>query len=274
MSLVLRLHPEQDSPESAVWEGCVQNALAAQGNPVARVYHVCTDRSVLGGAFLVMDFLPGELLITAPVERIPEILGQAHAALHRNDPRILVAALNEQGIDEGQHRLDTQQDLGDRIADEFPWIREGVDWLTAHYPSGPPTPAICHGDFHPLNVLVQGAAVTGLLDWSDCLIAKPVWDVANTILRLIMPFKYLVAPRLGAAFEPIDWDELAQAYVDVYCAQNPAGITNLDYYRARQSIYSLVEGVRGHPVWRYPPIVRDLVELVRHVTGIQITIPD
>ncbi len=88
-----------------------------------------------------------------------------------------------------------------------------------------------------------------------------------------MPFKVLIAPRLGAAFEHVDWDELAQAYVAAYRAQHSPGITNLDYYRARQSIYSLIEGVRGHPVWRHPPIVRDLVELVRHVTGVQITMP-
>jgi aminoglycoside phosphotransferase (APT) family kinase protein len=221
-----------------------------------------------------MDFLPGELLIAAPVERIPEILGKAHAALHRQDPQILVTALKEQGIGEDRRSLSSQADWGLRAATEFPWILDGVDWLLAHRPSEPAARAICHGDLHPLNVLVQDAAVTGLLDWSDCVIAEPAWDVANTILRITMPFKYLVSPRLGAAFASVDWDEMAQTYVEVYREQKPSGTANLDYYRARQSIVALVEGTRGHPVWCYPPVVRDLIGIVQHITGVRITMPD
>jgi hypothetical protein len=67
---------------------------------------------------------------------------------------------------------------------------------------------------------------------------------------------------------------MSQAYVDAYRLQNPSGTANLDYYRARQSIYALVEGARGHPVWRYPPIVWDLVGLVQQITGIRVTMPD
>jgi aminoglycoside phosphotransferase (APT) family kinase protein len=272
--LVLRLYPEHDAPENAVRESCVQNALAALGCPVARVYHVCTDKSILGGAFLVMDFLPGELLITAPVERIPEILGRAHAALHREDPQALVTALTNQGLAEGPGGANGRPVGEASAANEFPWIRDGVDWLVAHRPPESEALAICHGDFHPLNLLVQDGAVTGVLDWSDCLVAEPAWDIANTILRLTMPFEYLVSPRLGSAFASVDWDEMAQTYVDAYRQQSPSGTANLEYYRARQSIYALVEGVRGHPVWRYPPIVRDLIGLVQQTTGVRITMPD
>lgn len=89
-----------------------------------------------------------------------------------------------------------------------------------------------------------------------------------------MPFKYLVSPLLGADLASVDWDEIAQRYVAAYRAQNLAGITNLDYYRARTGIYALIEGVRGHPVWRHPPIVHDLIALVQTVTGIRITMPE
>ncbi len=84
--LVLRLYPEFYGPENAVWESSVQNALAKEGYPVAKAYFTCTDKSILGGAFFIMDFLSGKLMITAPVETIPGILGKAHVALHRIDP--------------------------------------------------------------------------------------------------------------------------------------------------------------------------------------------
>jgi hypothetical protein len=47
-----------------------------------------------------MDFLPGELLTAAPVDTIPEILGKAHATLHKGDPEALITSLKRQGIDE------------------------------------------------------------------------------------------------------------------------------------------------------------------------------
>jgi hypothetical protein len=43
--------------------------------------------------------------------------------------------------------------------------------------------------------------------------------------------------------------------------------------RCSPSLYSLVEGVRGHVVWRHPPIARDLVALLEGVTGIRIELP-
>jgi aminoglycoside phosphotransferase (APT) family kinase protein len=143
--LVLRLYPERYGPENAVRESRVQNALAKQGYPVAKAHLVCTDKSILSGAFFVMDFLPGDLLIAAPVETIPEILGRAHATLHKRNPASLIASLNEQGIDEDQCRLDDQSDLEQNVANEFPWIRDGINWLIEHRPSEPAHFAICHG---------------------------------------------------------------------------------------------------------------------------------
>ena len=100
--LVLLLYPEFYGPENAVWESSVQNALAREGYPVARAYFICTNKSILDGAFFIMDFLSGRPMITTPVETIPGILGKAHAALHRIDPESLIKSLNEQGIDENK----------------------------------------------------------------------------------------------------------------------------------------------------------------------------
>jgi aminoglycoside phosphotransferase (APT) family kinase protein len=63
--LVLRLYPRFYGTDNAVWESTIQNVLADEGYPVARAYLVCTDVSILGGAFYVMACLPGELMMTA-----------------------------------------------------------------------------------------------------------------------------------------------------------------------------------------------------------------
>ena len=53
--LVLRLYPQFYGTGSAIWESTVQNGLAGQGYPVPQAHIVCTDMSVLGGAFFIMD---------------------------------------------------------------------------------------------------------------------------------------------------------------------------------------------------------------------------
>jgi aminoglycoside phosphotransferase (APT) family kinase protein len=272
--LVLRLYPEFYGSENAVWESSVQNALAKEGYPVAKAYFICTDKSILGGAFFIMDFLPGEPMITAPVETIPGILGKAHAALHKIDPETWLKSLHEQGIDERKCRLDNRFDFLRNIANELPWTRDGVDWLIENRPSEPEHLAICHGDFHPLNILVQDGKVTGVLDWPGFLIADPALDIANTILLTTIPFKHLASSLLGPDFASVDWEKGAQLYLDAYRAQFPLDATNVDYYRVRRSIHALIEGFRGHPVWRHPSIAQDLIEFIHRVTGIRITMPD
>ena len=69
--LVLRLYPHDAS--SIVFESTVQNVLAGEGHPVAKVHLVSTDVSILGGAFFIMEYLPGQQLMTAHPEAMPQI---------------------------------------------------------------------------------------------------------------------------------------------------------------------------------------------------------
>lgn len=271
--LVLRLYPEFYGPENAIWESSVQNALAKEGYPVAKAYVTCTDKSILGGAFFIMDFLSGTPMMAAPIETIPGILGRAHADLHRIDPGPLIMSLSEQGIGEDRYRLTRRLDHMQDVADELPWIRDGVNWLLEHWPPEPERLAICHGDFHPLNILVQDGEVTGVLDWPGFLIGDPALDVGNTVLLTTVPFKHLASTVLGPDFAEVDWEMGSRQYLDAYQAQMPLDCTNVDYYRVRRSINALIEGYRGHQVWQHPAIRKELIDSVHQFTGIRITLP-
>ena len=52
--------------------------------------------------------------------------------------------------------------------------------------SAPPTPRLLHLDYHPLNVLTDGARITAVLDWTNARAGDPRADVArtHTILRV------------------------------------------------------------------------------------------
>ncbi|MBW2363945.1 MAG: phosphotransferase family protein [Deltaproteobacteria bacterium] len=204
--LVLRLYPEFRDPLSVVWESSIQNALANEGYPVPRAYIICKDKSILGGAFFIMDFLPGEPTFT-PIEDIPEMLGKTHAALHRIDPGSLIKSLNEQGIDESQYGLSNQFNNLQIIAKELHWIRDVVDWLMVNRPPEPERLVICHGDFHSGNILIQDGKVTGVLDWGGFLITDPALDIANTIKLITVNAKHLASSVLGPDFASVDWHQ-------------------------------------------------------------------
>jgi aminoglycoside phosphotransferase (APT) family kinase protein len=269
--LVLRLYPQCYGTHRALWESTVQNVLAGEGFPVAKAHVVCTDLSILGGAFFIMDYLSGQPLMTAPLETVPALLGKTHAELHTIDPNALINTLKAQGVDDDAYSLNGRFEwLKDR-ASTLSWIREGVRWLIAHRPPEPGRLAVCHGDFHPLNILVDHGTVTGVLDWPGFAIADPVFDVANTLVLTTIPAKHLTASMDGLS--SVDWDVVAEGYVSAYRTHTDLDSTHLAYYRIRRCVAALIEGVEGQKVWQHPLIVNDLIGYIHQITGIQMTIP-
>jgi aminoglycoside phosphotransferase (APT) family kinase protein len=249
----------------------VQNVLAGEGYPVAQAYVLCTDMSILGGAFFIMDHLPGQPLVAAPRESVPGLLGKTHAELHNIDPASLVVALDDVGIAERDYRGVSRFVWLNDTADKLPWIRQAVNWLLDHRPPEPEELAVCHGDFHPFNLLYADGVVTGVLDWGGFSITDPVYDIGNSIVLITIAAKHLAASM--GDFASVDWDRMADLYLAAYRAHRSLDDTNLGYYRVRRCVMSLVQGAEGQRVWQHPLIVRDLLATVRDITGIRITMP-
>lgn len=270
--LILRLYPEFFGSGNAIWESGIQNVLAAEGYPVAKAHLVCTDKSILGGAFFIMDCLPGKPMVSLPMESVSQLLGKTHAALHKIDPQPLVNSLLEQSIDESALYLGNRFDWLRDKANQFPWLKEAIDWLLENRPPEPERLAVCHGDFHPLNILVQDGIVTGVLDWPGFIIADPALDIANTIVLSTIPFKH-IAPSLGLEVSDVDFNVFVNQYLDAYRAQNDFNESYLSYYRARRCINSFIQGAEGQKIWQHPLIIQDLLDYIHSVTDIQITMP-
>jgi aminoglycoside phosphotransferase (APT) family kinase protein len=269
--LVLRLYPPFYGTGAASWESTVQNVMDAQGYPVARTHMVCTDTLVLGGAFFIMDRLPGQTMAVALQEEVPEPLGKVHAELHNIDPSAVIATLREKGIDGDGYRLESRLDWLKGKATEQPWLRQAVDWLLEYRPPEPVRPSVCHGDFHPFNIMYADGKVTGVLDWGGFSIADPAYDIGNTMVLIDVAFRHLAASIEGVP--PINFDRMVERYLAAYQVYRPLDDTNLDYYRVRRCVMSLAQGVEGQKVWQHPLIVRDLLAFIRQVTGIQIITP-
>jgi aminoglycoside phosphotransferase (APT) family kinase protein len=212
--LVLRVMPDE---AVAAKEAVFQRELARQEFPVPAVRLAGGPGTGLGGAFLVMDHAAGRMpldgldgiaaLRRLPVlaRDLPELLGQAAARLHALDPAPLRQALCEARVTATVTAAAMLAGLQEASAAAGRAdLAAAAGWLAAH-PPAPGPQAICHGDLHPFNLLVeQGRWI--LLDWTTALIADPAYDLAFTAMVLRHPpltapppLRPMLRPLLAAA---------------------------------------------------------------------------
>lgn len=288
--LILRVYRDARGPERAPHEGSIQNAVAALGFPTPRILLTCTDRAVLGGAFLVMPRLPGRVMLDAlfgpRIVRIPALLAALQARLHTLDSdafrqRIAAAPCSAE-------RLTVAGDLAtmqERIAAAaLTGLAAGMRWVLANRPAPAARAAICHGDFHPLNVLLDGGAVSGVLDWAWAKVDDPAWDVGATVALMTQGPLDLPAVLQGAAVVGRRW--LVNAYLRAYAALQPIDPTAVRYYEALRCLGMLLEAGEHRQAARglIPPIakpcafdtpraLRSLTSRFRAISGTELAVP-
>lgn len=203
--LVLRVFDTSTIEERPRLEAAVQNAVVAMGFPAPPVLHVCGDPAPLGGPFIIMERLPGGVMLgslTRPgtdiidlvrllpslLARMPPVIAGLQAKLHALDSLSLKEMLRTDGVDPSLLSLDSH--IGrmkarvDRV--NLPGFAEGLNWLRARRPAEPTRLSMCHGDLWFGNVLQRGLRVSGVVDWSmdAMLIGDPAYDVGVTSVGL------------------------------------------------------------------------------------------
>jgi aminoglycoside phosphotransferase (APT) family kinase protein len=190
--LVLRLFRGARESGRVRSEAAIQNQVA-RGYPVPRVPIDTVGWTIMGKPYLIMRRLPGRSLldsladssVTAELAGAAGVLlGTAQAQLHNLPADEAMRALTR--FDHSTwtpHRLlaDIQQ-LAEVTGE--PLLVELAHWLDERWPAAPATPSLCHGDFHPGNVLVEDMRLTGVIDWTNFASGHPEFDVAIT--RLIL----------------------------------------------------------------------------------------
>ena len=243
--LVLRVLAAHHDPSRALRERAVQNAVADQGYPAPRVLAVTSDPRALGAPFLVMDHLPGRVLVDAQRVGIGGVLAEAQARLHALSPEPLLAALDTEPGAGGRASVGFEAyvtSLQARVA------RAGLDglkptlrWLHERRPP-PGPPVICHGDFHPRNLLVADGRLTGVVDWPNALVADAEFDVAATlnILRFV-PVDLMAMPRVVSLIVRMLQPVLAARYLAAYRRRRALDPQRLAYYEVASAMRALVQ---------------------------------
>ena len=178
-------------------EFTVISALHAQGFPVARPYALCTDDSVVGSMFYVMEKVEGRVLwdlklpgmSSAERRAIYDAQVDTLARLHAFDPAAI--GLSDYGRPgnyfERQVGRWTKQYRASEI-DPIPAMDRLIEFLPATLPPQGPT-RIVHGDFRLDNLILapDAAEVRAVLDWELSTLGDPMADFSYLLIAWVIP---------------------------------------------------------------------------------------
>ncbi len=215
-------------------------ALGPTPVPVAPALAVCTDESVNGAPFYVMEFVDGEVLDSTeraallPFEVRPAAsrsLIDTLAALHAVDVDAvgLGDLARRDGYVERQLKRWSAQWAGSKTR-ELPAIDEVERELWARIPPQQGV-VIAHGDYRFGNCLLDTAtgAINAVLDWELCTLGDPLADLAYLAIYWTDPGEPPTRgndPTAAGGFGP-----LADLY-ERYAATTGRDLTGIDYYVA------------------------------------------
>lgn len=182
--LVVRLLPSRDREAQAHREAEAQAWSESVGYRAPRVLEVLGVDEGFGLPAQVMERAPGTTMLDALTARpwrafaLVEHLARLQLELHAlptdgwpgtRDPRALA-----------DQRLSLPRRAATELGDAaLGTALERVEAVVADGLTG--ALVVCHGDFHPLNVLVDGAEAS-VIDWTDAGLGPREADVARTLL--------------------------------------------------------------------------------------------
>ena len=241
-SYVLRRKPPGDLLKGAHAvdrEARILSALGATGFPVAKVYGLCEDDSIIGTSFFIMEMVEGRIFWDATFPDVEtgdraayfDAMNTTIASLHKIDPASV--GLSDFGRSgnyfERQIARWSKQYLEDADAGRDTEMDKLVEWLPANIPLSDES-SIVHGDFRCDNMIFHPTEprVLAVLDWELSTLGHPLADFAYHAMMFRMP-PDIVAGLGGANLATLGIPSEAD-YLAAYCRRTDrALISEADY---------------------------------------------
>ena len=198
--------------------------------PVARVHCLCTDESIIGTMFFVMDFMAGRSFWNPA---LPDLGVAERRALYREMNRVIAAlhAVDYQAVGLGDYGK-----AGNYFARQIArWSKQYrsseterieamerlIVWLPENIPPGDET-TLVHGDFRLDNLIFHPVEprVVAVVDWELSTLGHPLADFSYHVMawRLEASLRGLGGYDLPALGIPSE-----EEYVATYCRQTGRG---------------------------------------------------
>jgi aminoglycoside phosphotransferase (APT) family kinase protein len=215
----------------------VMDALHKAGFPAARQYALCTDESVIGRAFYVMEFIEGRVLWD---QSLPGMTNAERAA-HYDEMNRVIAQLHT--IDYAAIGLADYGKPGNYFKRQIDrWTRQYkasetekidamdklIEWLPHNIPQGDDT-SIVHGDYRLDNMIFHPAEprILAVLDWELSTLGHPLADFSYHCMSWHIPqgqFRGIGGLDLESLGIPSE-----EEYIAKYCERTGRTIRREDF---------------------------------------------
>jgi aminoglycoside phosphotransferase (APT) family kinase protein len=219
----------------------IQKALAGV-LPLARMDHFCSDTSVIGTEFYVMEYLEGRVFADVLMSELtPAERGAVQAQLFETIGALHAADYAALGL--GDYGKPTDY-IGRQIArwtkqyvasctEDLPAMNELIAWLSANIPAEDAS-AIVHGDFRLGNMMIHPTEprIIAVLDWELSTLGHPLADLAYCCQPYHMPIEAGLAYAGYASISLPEHGLRSEAEVlDLYCKRTGrTGIADWNFY--------------------------------------------
>lgn len=236
------------------------SALYPTGFPVPKPYVLCTDESVAGTMFYVMECVEGRVIWEPQLpgleskqrHAIYDAMNETLAKLHQTD--YLKLGLEDFGKPGSYFARQISRWGKQYVASEtesIPAMNKLMEWLPQHIPPGERN-AIVHGDYRLDNMILHPTEpkVLAVLDWEISTIGDPLADFTYHIMQWRMPPGGTgggTGSLTGADLKSLGIPTESE-YVAMYCQRTGRpGIDYLDFYFAYNffRIAGILQGIMG-----------------------------
>ncbi|HMF05061.1 MAG TPA: aminoglycoside phosphotransferase family protein [Acidimicrobiia bacterium] len=228
---VLRLLRASEDPSRVHREAAALRAAAEAGIDVPAVYGTTT---VEGRAGLIMARVDGRDLITLMgrrpwvVPRAARIVGTTQAHMHG-----VVAPADLPSLHENiRFKIGAATDLPSPLAEV---ALATLDEL-------PDSDRLCHGDFHPGNILLARDG-PGVIDWTDAARGDPAADLARTRLLLTIGAVPEHMPALVRRLQAFGRGTFYRRYLRAYESVRPIDRRLVDQWETVRAADRVFEGI-------------------------------
>ena len=173
-------------------------ALADTGVPVAKVYHLCEDESVIGSMFFLMEFVDGVVHWDAT---LPDLDNEQRRVMYDEMNRAL-AAMHSVDIDAvgladfGKPGNYFERQIG-RWSKQYRAAETGtieameqlLTWLPDNLPADDGKVSLVHGDYRLDNMMFHATEprILAVVDWELSTLCHPYADLAYQCMQWRLP---------------------------------------------------------------------------------------
>ncbi|WP_181006329.1 phosphotransferase family protein [Shewanella insulae] len=216
----------------------VLKALADTDVPVAKVYHLCEDTSVIGSMFYLMEYCEGRIYWDAA---LPEVSREERGQLYDEMNRVLAALhsvdIDKVGLSDYGRPGNYFQRQFDRWSSQYRASQTGhieamealMTWLGSNIPQDDGRVSLVHGDYRLDNLMFHPTKpkAVALLDWELSTLGHPFADLGYLCMQMRMPAIGTVSGLRGKDLAELGIPD-EQAYVNSYCQRT--GIDKIDNF--------------------------------------------